>query len=450
MNFTRRIRNAAAVLFRGYDAAGASGRWPIAAQMQTPLASAIRARQTISGRAAYLASNSPYVSAIVSNSITAYCADGPSLQHDDADLVLRWNEWWSDCDAEGVSTLGGLVARACRSWLIAGEAFLLFRTDADRTLRLLLIDPAQVDASQNETLPGGGFIVSGIETNGDGRHVAVWVRPYPPDHPLGAVTATDAIRVPTEDCIHLYEAPTPGAARGVSPLASILGRAVEVDLTEDALLKQAQVAALLGTYVTDPTGTITLDGKNGEVSLEPGAIRFLPADSMVTTVSPPNNDNGVEFQRSMIRSLAAGAGVPFELVSADLSQTSFSSARFGDRFFRRRTLQVQRLLLEPMLDRIFHRFLALETLAGRLALDLDNITAPRWLWAGYEPIDPLKDTKADVEALRAGFASRSEIIARRSGRDISDVDRELGNDPRPMPVAPAEDIAISLESDNAK
>jgi lambda family phage portal protein len=448
MNFTRRIRNAAAGLFRGYDAAGTSGRWPIAAQMQTPLASAIQARPTVAARAAYLASNSPYVAAIATNSVTAFVGDGPSLQHDDDDLVARWNDWWSDADAEGVSTLGGLVARVCRSWLVAGEAFLLMRSDVERALRLLLIAPEQVDASRNETLPGGGFILSGIETNGDGRHVAVWVNPFPPDHPQGATAATDAIRVAIEDCIHLYEAPTPGAVRGVSPLSSILARAVEIDLTEDSLIKQAQVAALLSTYITDPSGTITLDAKNGQVSLEPGTVRILPSDSMITTVSPPSNDNGVEFQRAMIRSLAAGAGVPFELVSADLSQTSFSSARFGDRHFRRRTQAVQRLLLEPMMDRIFYRFLALETLAGRLSLDLDNVAAPRWLWAGYEPIDPLKDTKADVEALRAGFASRSEIIARRSGRDVADVDRELASDTRPMPAAPVGDI--SMEADNVK
>jgi capsid protein len=219
--------------------------------------------------------------------VTAYCGDGPSLVHDAPDVVERWNEWWSDCDAEGVSTLGGIVAGVCRGWLISGEAFILFRTGDDGALRLLRISSEQVDATKNEDLGGGAFITSGIETDGDGRHVAIWVRPLPPDHPMGATAATDAVRVAIEDVVHLYEPPTPGAVRGVSPLAAILARAVEVDLTEDALVKQAQVAALLGTYVTDPTGTITLDGtKNGEVSLEPGVVRFLPADAMVTTVTP--------------------------------------------------------------------------------------------------------------------------------------------------------------------
>jgi capsid protein len=151
----------------------------------------------------------------------------------------------------------------------------------------------------------------------------------------------------------------------------------------------------------------------------------------------------------MIRSLAAGAGVPFELVSADLSQTSFSSARFGDRFFRRRTVQVQRLLLEPMLDRIFYRWLALEVLAGRLQLDLDNVSAPRWLWPGWDPIEPLKDVTADIAAVRAGFTSRAEVISKRSGRDVNDVDRELASDPRPVPEASTATSSFQ-ESDNAQ
>ena len=44
-------------------------------------------------------------------------------------------------------------------------------------LELLLIPSDQVDFTRNLDLGNGWFITSGIETNSDGRHVAIWVLP---------------------------------------------------------------------------------------------------------------------------------------------------------------------------------------------------------------------------------------------------------------------------------
>lgn len=449
---TRAI-TAGARAYRGYDAAGTSGRWPPVASMMSPLASALNARRTLAQRASYLASNSPYVSAIVNNSVTAFVGDGPTLQHDNELIIAAWNSrFWSDCDAEGVSNFAHMLARVVRSWIIAGETFIVLKVDRDTSaLVLMLVSPEQVDVNRNEDLGGGAFITSGVEVDTDGRHVALWILPRSPDHPIAASTSVDAERVAIEDVCHVVDPPSPGAPRGVSQLAAILTRAVEVDACEDAQLAQQKVAALLCTFISDPSQQVelgkSLDGNS--VSLEPATVRIIPADAAVNVVSPPQIQGGVEFQRAMIRSLAAGAQVPFELVSADLSQTSFSSARFGDRFFRRRTTQVQKTLLEPQfLDRVFRRFVALEVLAGRLDVDLETLAPPRWLWPAYEPLDPSKDVDADVTAVNAGFASRAEIIAKR-GRDPVDVDAERARDtfkPQQHPAPSATPLRIVGES----
>ncbi|MCQ4191021.1 phage portal protein [Methylocystis suflitae] len=436
---TRAFR-AGARAYRGYDAAGQSGRWPVAATMASPLQSALNARRTLAQRASYLASNSPYIRAIVENSVTGFCGDGPTLQHDNERVIAAWNLFWSSCDAEGVSNFGHLLARVVRSWIIAGEAFIVMKLDRDSgALVIMLLSAEQIDVNRNEDLGDGAFITSGVEVDSEGRHVALWILPRSPDHPIAASTSTDAVRIPIEDVCHVVDPPSPGAPRGVSQLSAILTRAVETDACEDAQLAQQKVAALLCTFISDPSQQVelgkSLDGNS--VSLEPATVRIIPADAAVNVVSPPKIEGGVEFQRAMIRSLAAGAQVPFELVSADLSQTSFSSARFGDRFFRRRTTQVQKTLLEPQfLDRVFRRFVALEVLAGRLDVDLETLAAPRWLWPAYEPLDPSKDVDADVTAVNAGFASRAEIIAKR-GRDPVDVDAERARDTFKPQVQPA-------------
>ena len=94
---------------------------------------------------------------------------------------------------------------------------------------------------------------------------------------------------------------------------------------------------------------------------------------------------------------------------------------------------MQKTILEPQfLNRVFRRFVALEVLSGRINVDLETLAQPKWLWPEFAPLDPLKDTDADVSAVAAGFASRAEIIAKR-GRDISAVDAEIAADPRPAP-----------------
>lgn len=341
--------------------------------------------------------------------MTAFVGDGPTLQHDNERVIAAFNQFWSSCDAEGVSNFGHLLARVVRSLLVAGEAFIVFKVDRDTgALVLMLVSPEQVDVNRNEDLGGGAFVTSGIEVNADGRHVALWILPRSPDHPIAASTSVDAVRIPVEDVCHVIDPPSPGAPRGVSQLSAILTRAVEVDATEDAQVAQQKVAALLNVFINEPSQQVelgkSLDGNS--VSLEPATVRIIPGDANVNVVSPPQIQGGVKFQRAMIRSLAAGAQVPFELVSADLSQTSFSSARFGDRFFRRRTVQVQKTLLEPQfLDRVFRRFVALEVLAGRLDVDLETLAPPRWLWPQFEALNPKEDVEADASAVVNSIAA---------------------------------------------
>ena len=447
MNFAHAAKVFIRRFFSGYEAAGVSGRWPRASIITAPLSQALNARKTVSERAHFLAENSPYIRAITSNMITSFCGDGPSLQHPNAEIVKAWNErFWNFCDAEAVSDLGHMIARAMKSVIITGDAFVLLRVNEfSGSLELLLIPSDQVDFTRNLDLGNGWFITSGIETNSDGRHVAIWVLPRPPDHPMAGATSMDARRIPIDDVIHVYDPPTPGAVRGISWLVAALTRALEVDTLEDAQVAQQKVAALLSVFITDPSGVVNLgeqsEGEKDTVSLEPGAVRMINGDATATAINPPQNDNGVPFSQHMVRSLAAAAQVPYELVSADLSQTSFSSARFGDQFFRRRTVQVQKTILEPqLLNRVFRRFVALEVLSGRINVDLETLAQPKWLWPEFAPLDPLKDTDADVSAVAAGFASRAEIIAKR-GRDISAVDTEIAADPRPAPQPQPKPVA---------
>ncbi len=432
----RRVADAVAAL-RGYEGASTNPRFPWRQTMPAPTTEGLAAAPLLGQRVAHAAVNDPHVSAVV----TAYCADivgadGPSLQHDDERVVALWNAWWPHCDAEGLSSLGHFLIRLLRCFTIYGEGLVLLRIGDDGELRLLLLPPAQVDVNANQDLGEAGWVISGVHVAHDGRRLRYRVSLTPPDHPF-ATTSSDATWVDAADMVHVIDPMFPGAVRGISPLAPILTRSVENDLTIDALLKQQQVAALLSVFLSDPSGTVTLgDLRDGKVELTPATVRMVPADTVVTTVSPPEARNGIDLNKHMLRSMAAGCGLPAWKVSADLSDVNFSSARQGDFAWRRRAGQLQSLLVTQFLNPVFRRFVALEVAAGRLAVDLATLADPKFIWPAWAQIDPKAETQFDVLALQAGLTSRRALIAR-YGRDPEEVFGEIEAD-KEAPVVPAQ------------
>jgi capsid protein len=241
--------------------------------------------------------------------------------------------------------------------------------------------------------------------------------------------------------VYVFQNRLQGMHRG--PLASILTRALEIDATEDAGIMLQKVAALLSIFVPDPSGTfdlaaLTKPGGLFDDGVKPGGVHILPGEVVPTVVNPPKSDSLVDFSRHLIRSVASGLGLPAWKVSGDLSDVNFSSARLGLLNWQRRAQSLQRnLLVGQFLDPVFRRFVALETIAGRLNVDLDRLPPPTWLFAAWPAVDVLKECEADVLAISAGIKSRTEVISA-GGRDPEAVRAEIARDPTPLPAAPAQ------------
>jgi capsid protein len=159
----------------------------------------------------------------------------------------------------------------------------------------------------------------------------------------------------------------------------------------------------------------------------------------------------------MLRSIAAGGGLTYEALTADLSQVNYSSARLGQSLFQRRVKALQSsLLVAQLLVPIWRRWILLEIITGRLkAPDFErsplSYLNSKWLWPGWPAIDPLKQSKADALDLNSRTKSRAQIIAENSGRDVCDVDEEIENDPLFVsdPNAAAALLAQPEEAQNA-
>jgi lambda family phage portal protein len=433
------------VLRRAFDAAGGSPRWPAGATMFAPTRQALAARHQLSSRSSYLVNNSPTAHAIEEEWACNIVGDGPSARSGHADeatrrrLESRWTEFFAVADIEG-GDLVEFLKRVVRTVVTSGEAFIRLLTTAEGALRLQLLSSEQVNPMLNLELADGGRIIAGIELGPNGERRAYHVFPQPPD--TWTVTMIGpAVRIDASDICHVFEPRHAGQVRGLSWLTPVATRLLELDRLEDSLLARMRVAALFAGFVVDADGTSGFgDGKTDpqELSMEPGTLRVLPPGTSVEFPDVPGIEGAPQLLKHMLRSIASGCGVPFELMASDLADVNYSSAKLGLESFRRRVKAIQSSMLGArLLVPVWRRLIALEIMSGRFQApgfvrDATSYFAVTFLWPQWASLDPLKEAEADQILLANAIKSRQQIVAER-GRDYADVEAENTADPRPLP-----------------
>jgi lambda family phage portal protein len=468
-----RIATASRAFRRSFDAAGPR-RWPRHSQVWAQNSQSLAARNIITKRSNYLSWNSPTGAAFVEGWVTNLIGSGPTVRsgHGDkdvrADLESRFAEWCTSCNVEGVGDLSGMLETAVRSTVTSGESLFHFAVDGGGNLGLRLLASEQLDSSR--TVPSLGMtgdgpnVVSGVEKDRNGKIAAYWILDDAPDQVWASVAPSK--RVDAVDIAHIFKKQFPGQVRGLSWFTAIASRLVELDTLEDSALVRARCAAIMAGFVSgDPENSmfdpdIGTDGSvtPPELTLEPGTMTWLPPGATVTFSQLGDMSTVTDLMRHMLRSIAAGGGMSYEALTADLSQVNYSSARLGAASFQRRIKALQgSLLTAQLLTPIWRRWVLLEILTGRIHAP-DFQTAPlaylnaTWLFPGFPSVDPLKEAKANALDIASRTRSRAEIIADH-GRDVSDVDEEIGSDPLFVsdPVAAAALLAQpdQQESQNA-
>ena len=445
MSFGRRIRAAVTAFTRNYPAAtggknwpGPYARWPAHAEMRAPVRQALAARYALAVRAAHQAANNPVAESAVAAWIINLWGDGPVVRSKHPSEPVRvalekaYNRFYSRCDVEGVSDLAGLGSNVTRSVVISGEAIIHMVTVRRGELRLRLLSPEQLDPTINRENPR---IVSGIEFGALGERVAYHILPAVPDL---AAALTTPIRIPAEDILHVFEPRTVGAVRGVSWLTSALTRLIELDKIEDAISARLHCAAMFGGFLHSEPGARGLAESDRiaegiENGFEPGILADI-GESNITFPELPTSEGAPDFLKHMLRQIASGIGVPFELLTGNLESVNYSSAKVGIENFKRRCRAIRAsLLVAQFLRPVWERFVTLEILSGRLYAP-DFEVAPEdyldasFLFPEWASLDPFKEAKADLLHLQAGVRSRSEIISAR-GRDPEELNAEIAADP---------------------
>jgi lambda family phage portal protein len=437
MKLPARIRAAASVLLgRSFEAAGGSGRWPAEAHMPGMKSAMLAARASLASRARYLVSNNPHAAALSEGIVSLLVGPGlvaRSLHRNPAvrrTLDRAFRKWAVEAGILRES-LASIQEQTTRCMVHNGDAFVHMMGEGGR-LSLQLLDPEQIDASLNRDL-GGRRIVAGIELDVYGRPLAYYVRRHSPADPFA--TWSEPVRIDAADVLHLFQPLAPGAVRGISWLAPVMGRLLEIDATEDAMVVRMKVAALLAGFVRTADGE-PLYGTAPTATFEPGTLSHLRPGEDVTFSAPVEVGDGPAFLKQMLRSVAAGVGLTYEQLTGDLSEVNYSSIRAGQLQVRRRATAWQKnLLVDRFLAWVWSRWAILEALSGRLdtagwtADDWEALPDVEWLAPAWGQVDPWKETNAEIAALNARLRPRREVVASH-GRDIETLDEELAEDAR--------------------
>jgi len=389
-----------------------------------------------------------------------------STAHDDRfreAVHALWWDWCDEADAAGVIDFYGLQALACRAMLEGGECFVRLRSRRPEDglsvpLQLQVLEAEHVPLTLNTTLANGNVVRAGIEFDRLGRRVAYHIyRAYPGD-PAMRPGDHDLVRVPADRVVHLFRPLRPGQIRGEPWLARALVKLNELDQFDDAALVKAKVAALFTGFIVKPNPDDAMLGE-GEpdedgaavAGLEPGTMQVLAPGEDVR-FSEPADVGGTygEFFRNQLRAVAVAAGVTYEQLSGDLTQVNYSSIRAGLLEFRRRCEMIQHAVIVHQLCRpVWREWMTSAVLAGALeAPGFERDPAPylavKWIPQGWQWVDPEKEFKAIVLAIRAGLMSRSEAISA-FGYDAEKIDREIAAD-----NARADALGLVFDSDPRK
>lgn len=379
-----------------------------------------------------------------------------------------WLRWTDEADASGLTDFYGLQSMACRATVEAGECLVRIRNRRPEDglsvpLQLQLLEAEHLPSYKTETVSEGRTIRAGIEFDAIGRRVAYHLyREHPGDASIFA-NAMDITRVPADQVVHIYRPLRPGQLRGQPWLTPVLVKLYDLDKFDDAVLMLQQVAAQFAGFITKTNpedsplpgtstindGNTTAAAKTDFVGMEPGTMQELLPGENITFSTPPNMGSAyVEFMRTQLRAIAAGLGITYEQLTGDLTGVNYSSIRAGLLEFRRRCEQFQHQVIVFQFCRpIWRRWIVSAVLAGELPIadfqrQPENYLAVEWRTPKWAWVDPLKDARAEVEQVLAGFKSRAAVVAEQ-GYDVEDVDAEQATD-----NARADSLGLKPASDN--
>ncbi|VVP57185.1 phage portal protein [Pseudomonas fluorescens] len=337
-------------------------------------------------------------------------------------LAKLWDRWagTTECDADGLNTFYGLQHLALTTIAESGEVLVRRRWRKVKDglsvpLQLQVLEGDYLDEGKTASLANGGQIIQGVEFDAIGKRVGYWLFPQHPGA-MGYRAYPESHRVPAEDVLHVFFAERPGQVRGGTWLASVMQRMKNLDEMDDAMIEQAKVAACFAAFISsDPTGDLLPPGTRPDLisHVEPGIIQQLGATESVTFGTPPTFAGYQPYTWLALHAVAAGLGVPYEILTGDLKGVNYTSGRMGWlRFYERIGVWQKRMVIPSLCQGVWAWFMAAQMLVPDGGV-FEPVPA-QWIVPRRVVLDPKNEIDATKNAIRNGQISWSDT-ARENG-----------------------------------
>lgn len=455
-------------LARAYEAASPMDKWKPRRAGASPDADHAADGKVLRDKARSLVQNVPYVAAGLRSLVANTVGTGIQRISRDtlqADAINTLHAEWSEvCDADGRLTLAALEALAYQAAEVDGEVLIRRRWRRPQDglpvpMQIQLLEIDWLDSSKNGR-EGGDTVINGIQYDVLGRRVGYWLFE---EHP-GAVQGVFGFpgtklgrsrMVPARDIIHFFAPNRPGQGRGFTGLASIIASARDLRLYMDAEIARKNLETRLAVVASGDASLLAeadieaASKAAGELgSLPSGGIVGIPAGLNLNTVQPNAAPGYVDTVKFDLHLIAAGWGVPYEDMTGDMRQSTWTSARMRQQTYRREREMVQWLHVIPGLSKpIWRWFIEAAQLEGKARLRREafavEFSTPRW-----EYTNPQQDVNADLALVAGGLMSPSELIRRR-GYDPAKVLAELKDDIDAWKAAGLLDVLLAMQKARA-
>lgn len=416
---------------RGYDGARVSRRtdgWtPVSSSANAEVGrDAVRLRD----RSRDLVRNNPHMAKAITSLVANIIGTGIVPRADTGNDTLNkridaaFAQFVGSADADGQLDFYGLQTLACRAMIESGEVVLRRRPRRSSDglavpMQVQVLEADMLDGSRNGGLKDGGRVIQGVEFDPIDRRRAYWLyAQHPGELILALKQRFDSAAVPAADIAHVYEKTRPGQVRGVPWFAPVILKLRDIDNVAEAEVTRRQIEACTVAMVSvgdgdddDPGIAPSVTDASGKVveMLEPGLIAYMRGGKDIKFNQPASTGGYAEWLRVNLQIVAAGGRLPYELLTGDLSQVNYSSIRAGLVEFRRSVEAIQWHLFIPMACApVWRWFVDAAFVAGLIPVAAYGV---EWQPPRFESVDPLKDTMADLLAIRTGTRTLSQAIA---------------------------------------
>lgn len=274
-------------------------------------------------------------------------------------------------------------------------------------------------------------IVGGVELDEYNKPTAYYLKKYTPD----GIYLGESERIPAQRVIFLWDKKRPTQVREISPMARTVQRVKDVDEFTEAISVKERILACLSVFIKKNAPGNSL-GRNGPKidrksgyptrTLAPGMIQELEPGEDAFVVNPSGQaSNAKEFITTQQRLAGSGQGISYEAASRDMSQVNYSSARQGLLEDQKTYTIMQEFIKDHLCHEVYTEFVISAFLAGKLNIpdfwqNKRNYLRHTWITPGWSWIDPLKEVKANKEAIDSNMDTLANVCGAR-GMDWKEV-----------------------------